>query len=231
MTSCEPARCSAYSDDVRWRIVWQTVALRLPTKQVATNLCIDQSTVCRIRNKFEATGQVQKKVYPAEKVHRKLTQSAQFFLVLERPGIYLREIRSELLSQLGLITNSAICKFLHKAGFTRQRLQTCASQRDEALRAQFSSDVSLYSRDMFIFLDETGTDRRDTFRAKGYSLRGKPAISQKLLVRGELSALCLLSTEGILACKVARGSVNGDTYRICGEFSNAQSHAIWWIRS
>ena len=72
----------------------------------------------QIRDKFEETGQVRKKDYPAEKAYRKLNEPAQFFilyLVLERPGIYLREIRSELLSQLGLeITVSAICKFLHK---------------------------------------------------------------------------------------------------------------------
>ena len=88
---------------------------------------------------------------------------------------------------------------LHKAGFTRQRLWLYAIQGDEALRTQFTADMSLYSQEMFRFLDETGTDRWDTFRMKGYSLRGKPACAQKLLVRGEhVSALCLMSTEGIL---------------------------------
>ena len=71
---------------------------------------------------------VQKRAYPVEKSHRKLTEPAQFFvqyLVLERPGIHLREIKSELLSQLGLeITVSAIGKFLHKTGLTRQRLRS-----------------------------------------------------------------------------------------------------------
>ena len=65
---------------------------------------------------------------------------------------------------------------------------------------------------MLVFLDETGTDHRDSLRKKGYSFRGKPARSQKLLARGEhITALCLMSIEGILACKIARGSVNGDT--------------------
>jgi len=40
-------------------------------------------------------------------------------------------------------------------------------QRDEALHIYFASDVSLYSKEMLIFLDEIGTDRRDTFRKKG----------------------------------------------------------------
>ena len=51
----------------------------------------------QIRDKFEETGQVRKKDYPAEKALGKLNEPAQFFilyLVLERPGIYLREIRS-----------------------------------------------------------------------------------------------------------------------------------------
>ena len=66
---------------------------------------------------------------------------------------------------------------------------------------------------MLIFLDETGTDRRDTFRKKGYSLRGKPAKSQRLLIRGEhVSAICLMSLEGILSCKIVRESVNSDTF-------------------
>lgn len=217
MASCEPSRSSAYSEDIRWRVVWQSLALQLPIKQVAMNLCIDQSTARRICDKFETSGEVQKRVYPADKAFRKLNEPAQFFilhLVLDRPGIYLKEIQQELILHLGLdITLSAICKFLHKAGLTRQRLKTYALQRDEHLRAQFSADVSLYNTEMLVFLDETGTDRRDTFRKKGYSFRGKPARAQKLLVRGEhVSALCLMSKEGILACKLVRGSVNGDTF-------------------
>ena len=66
---------------------------------------------------------------------------------------------------------------------------------------------------MLVFLDETGTDRRDTLRRKAYSIRGKPAKKQKLLVRGEhVSALCLMSVEGILACKTVRGSVDGEDF-------------------
>ena len=217
MTSSEPARSSAYSEDLRWKIVWQVLALDLPVKQVAANLCVDQTTVRRIVGKFEASGQVKKKSYPVDKAFRKLNEPAQFFilyLILDRPGIYLREIQNEVLLQLGLdITVSAICKFLDGIGFTRQRIRTYASQRDDTLRAQFVSDVSLYSRDMIIFLDETGTDRRDTFRKKGYSLRGKPAKAQKLLVREEhVSAICLMSTEGMLACDAVSGSVDGERF-------------------
>ena len=191
--------------------------MNLGTKQVAVSLNVDESTVRRTVRLFERTGTVNKKEYPSERSFRKLTKPAEFFilnLVLSRPGIYLREVRTELLQELGVkVTESAICVYLHKAGFTRQRLKLYAVQRDDNLRAKFASDVSLYNLDMLIFLDETGTDRRDSLRAKGYSLRGKPAQKQTLLVRGEhVSAMCMMSFEGILSCRIARGGVDGDKF-------------------
>ena len=60
-----------------------------------------------------------------------------------------------------------------------------ALQRDSFLRLQFTSEVSLYDRDMMIFLDETGSDRRNSIRKYGYSIRGRPLVSEKLLVRGK----------------------------------------------
>lgn len=95
-----------------------------------------------------------------------------------------------------------MCKFLSKVGFTRQRLATYALQRDEDLRQQFVSDVSLYAQDTLIFIDETGTNRTDTVWKFGYSLRGKPVRAQKLVVRGEhVSAIAATSTKGLLALK------------------------------
>jgi hypothetical protein len=50
--TCESTCCSAYSEDLRWRIVWQTEALHYTGKQVASNLGIpDKLTVNRIRHR------------------------------------------------------------------------------------------------------------------------------------------------------------------------------------
>ena len=114
-SSCEASRTSAYSHDLRWRIVWQREALNLSVREVAGNLCVDPSTVSRITTLFRTTGDVAKKPYPSERASRKLTEPAQFFviyLILDRPGIYLREVQLELQTQLGLnISQSALCKF------------------------------------------------------------------------------------------------------------------------
>ena len=77
--SCEPSRTSAYNDNIRWRIVWQKEVMKLSDKEVATNLCIDPTTVHRISMLFRASGDVKKKPYPAENAFRKLTKPVQFF--------------------------------------------------------------------------------------------------------------------------------------------------------
>ena len=109
-----------------------------------------------------------------------------FRLVIEKPGIRLREIQEELLDTLWVdISESAICRFLSKSGFTYQRLKVVAAQRDEYIRQLHISDISMYSPDMLVFVDETGADRRNSIRKYGYSMRGKPLTSNKLLIRGE----------------------------------------------
>ena len=217
MTTCEPTRSSAYSSGLRWRMVWQTLALNIPVSCVARNLCVHKRTVHRIVTSFKTTGSVDKRQYPKERLFRKITTAAEFYtlsLVIDQPGICLREIKLDLLLNLGLdVTESAICVFLQKAGFTRQHLKLYARQQDKHLRTQFIADMSLYTAEMMVFLDEAGTDRRDSIRAKGYSLRGKPGQKQTPLARGEhVSAICIMSVDGILTCELVSRSVNGDKF-------------------
>jgi transposase len=88
-----------------------------------------------------------------------------------------------------------------------------AKQRDDDLREQFFADVSLYKPEMLIFIDESGSDNRDTLRKYGYSIRGKPPRSLKLLVRGErVSVIAALSNDGVETLRVVRGTVDGDTF-------------------
>ena len=68
--------------------------------------------------------------------------------------------------------------------------------------------------EMLVFVDETGADRRNCLRRFGYSLRDRPAVSKKLLVRGQrVSAIASLSTDGILDCVTYTGSVTGDKFK------------------
>ena len=218
-SSCEPMRTSAYSEDIRWRMVWQREVQGLTLERVACNLSVDVSTVHRIVKKFEETGSVSKKKYSIvnRQQLQKLTKPVQLtvlHLVLQRPSIYLWELQQELYSMFGLeVSVASLCNFLKKSNFSRKKMQLVALQMDQGLRTQFVTDVLLYNADTLIFIDETGCDRRNTIRKHGYGVRGKPVRCPKLLVRGErISVIVAMTVNGILDLQIVRGSVNGDIF-------------------
>ena len=89
-----------------------------------------------------------------------------------------------------------------------QRIRLIAAQRDDVLRQTYASEVLMYKADVFIFVDETGTDARDKIRNYGYGVRGKPPVAQKLLVRGQhFSSIAIMSTAGVLYFQVVTGAV------------------------
>ncbi len=80
-------------------MIWQRYALGCSCQEVAKNLSIDKPTVSRISQLFDTSGSVSKKSYSSDRAHRKITLPTQlliFQLVMEKPGIRLREIQEEL---------------------------------------------------------------------------------------------------------------------------------------
>lgn len=198
-------------------MVYQREGLHLSYDKVAQNLGVDRSTVCRTVDLFYRTGNITKKAYDSSNLPRKLTDLVKLILIqliLERPGIYIRELQAEIKEITGSdISAGSICNFFHAQGFSRQKMQLVAKQRCNSLRLAYATEVSIYNVDMFVFVDETGADRRDALRKYAYSWRGSPAKSCKLLVRVEhITALALMSCSGILDCKIVRGSVNGEVF-------------------
>ena len=64
------------------------------------------------------TGDVEERFYPQNFENAKLTDIGKHLLldwVIEKPGIYLRELKEELLQATGVdITESRICRYLKK---------------------------------------------------------------------------------------------------------------------
>ena len=219
--SCEPYRKKRYDPDLRWRMVFQRKVMGLSVWRTSQNLNVDQSTVRRIEKLFDQTGSVDFKSYPQSHRdgHKKLSQADEYFilqLVVEMPGIYLREIWHELWITNGTdVSEETIMRFLKASGFTRKKLQHTAIQRSEDARAQYLLEVGIYKYIfMLVFVDESGTDRRDAMRRFGYSLRGRPCIAKSLLVRGKrVSAIAALAVDSVLDFYFTRGTANGETYK------------------
>jgi len=87
--TCEAYCTSAYHDDLRWRVVWQSEVLGLSFSQIANNLNISIWTVERVINIFSATGTVSKKPYPTGSAFRIINDPIKlyiFHLLLQNLG-------------------------------------------------------------------------------------------------------------------------------------------------
>ena len=218
--SCESKRTKDYDADLRWRMVYQIQALNKSYKEAGECLNVDPSTVWGINSIFESTGDVGKKKYPSNQALQKLTDIDKLIcleLVIDSPGIYLTEIRQKLTEETGTDVNeSTICRFLHVSGFSRQKMVTVAIQRSDLLRCEFLVDMSIYQGhpELFVFVDETGTDRRDTLRKFAYSIRGKPATASKFMVRGQrVSAILGMCSDGILDFTTNTATTTGSIFQ------------------
>ena len=57
-----------------------------------------------------------------------------------------------------------MCKVMHKNGLTRKKFTKTALQRSFEFRGAFMASILQYPREFFVWVDETGSDRRDQLR-------------------------------------------------------------------
>ena len=103
--SAEPGRKAPYSDDIRWRIVWQRTALELPFSQVAQNLNISVGTAFNIFKLFQSTGGISP-TRPNRQEMKVLSDREELLVlgfILENPALYLNEVQQKLFDTTGTL--------------------------------------------------------------------------------------------------------------------------------
>jgi len=132
-------------------------------------------------------------------------------MVLDNPSVYLQ---CHVFHKSGNnISTSSICRFLHQQCFSHKMLTFRAQQQSEQLGEKYTDEMSLYKPETLIFVDETGCDRRAALCRYGYALQGKPAICDRLLIKGKrynsISAMCM---DGVLDVHIKEGTVGGNEF-------------------
>ena len=91
-------------------------------------------------------------------------------LIISEPSKYLHEVCQEVLKSFNCtVSPSTICRLLKKFGVTRKKMRQVALQRCKQLRGSFMAQCFLFRHDMFVWIDETGSDARSHIRTFGYS--------------------------------------------------------------
>lgn len=188
--------------------------MELPYRTIAKNLNVALGTVYHI---FLVTGDVLAKPAPQRTALRTLSHSDELFimgLIIDSPGLYLSELCHAVEDVCGkCISPSAVCKVIHKHGFTRKKLQHAAKQRSVQYRGEYMAEIQMYHSDCFVFIDETGCGNKDHIRNFGYAMRGESAVDHRWFHRGKrISAIAAMSNSGILGVELMSGSVNGDRF-------------------
>ena len=186
------------------------LAHQLPPNTIADLLSMSERTVRRYLELFNQTGEVQpqpRKNGPS-RLLGDFEQVMLLRLIVETPGIYLHELRSELFNFFGVyVSESTICKTLQFMGCTRQAMRRVALQQSDILRAQFMATISMYDPQMLVWLDESGCDRRNTIRKYAYSIRGMPLCDHRILCRGKrYSTIPIMSLDGIHDVYITEGT-------------------------
>ena len=190
--------------------------MQLPFRDIARNLNIAIGTVCNIWKKFVDTGDVTPR--KADFVNRRYLTDRDELLIL---GIlykdctsYLSEICQQVVDVTGIsVSPSTICRIIHRNGLTRKKVQQVALQRSSQYRNAFMSQVLVFQPEMFVWVDESGCDRRDHVRRYGYALRGQRPVYHRFLERGKrVSAICALSMNGVLCVDLTHGTVDGSKF-------------------
>ena len=213
--SAEPGRKAAYSNDLRWRIVWQRIGMELTYRRIAKNLSLSLGTVHNVYRHFKETGEVApaKADYQDRGVLNSHQQLIVIGLLLENPGLYLGEVCGVVADVTGVhVSASTICRIIHKHGFTRKKIQQVALQRSAEYRGQFIAEVQLHKVEQFIWIDETGCDRRDQARNFGYSLKRERPVYHHLLRGERISAIAALAADGLVAVEFTKGAVCGEKF-------------------
>lgn len=105
--------------------------------------------------------------------------------------MFIDDLQQELANVTGTLVHiSTTCRTIHSLGMTRQKLRQIALQQSLDQRALFMLDITMFDPEMIVWLDETGSDQRNSVRAYGYGLRGLTPIKYQLKVWGKhISAL------------------------------------------
>ena len=75
------------------------------------------------------------------------------------------------------------------------------------------AEISMFDPEMIIWVDKTGSARRNSVRLYDYSLKGMRAVSHELRVSGHrINAIGAMSTEGMEDVYIVEGNVTGEVF-------------------
>ena len=88
------------------------------------------------------------------------------------------------------------------------------------LQARFRAEMSFFSVDQLVWVDETGCNKKSAIRKAGYALKGiTPEYHRKLVKSKRLSSVAAISIDGVIAVDFSHDSMNAEFFYEFGQGS------------
>lgn len=153
--------------------------------------------------------------------------------LLEKPGLYQSEMILFLLDEFDvLVTASSIGRALNSRGWTKKQIRRIARGRNADLRDHYLYRISNLYPEHFVFVDESGCDKRIGFRRTGWSPIGTTPVQIARFQREQrYQILPAYTTRGVIYARVFQGTTDGEVFEefienllpLCGTWPERES--------
>lgn len=151
----------------------------------------------------------------------------------ENPGLYLYEMVKFLQTEFEVsVTVSSVRRALDSIGWTKKQIRRVAKGRNADLRDTYLYNISDFSPEHFVFLDESGCDRRVGLRRTGWSPLGvTPTQVAQFQREQRYQILPAYAVDGVMLSRVFQGSTDSAVFEdfleqllpLCGKWPEPKS--------
>jgi transposase len=188
----------------------------LTTSQIAHAVDCSKRSVKHIRDNLQAFGNVRAPRNGAGRP-RSITQpmlEALCEYLMDKPTAYQDEMAVFLWDEFGKhVTIQSISRALAAAGWSKKAARQIAKEQNKDLRDFYLHKISPYSSYQFVYVDESGCDRRAGFRRTGWSPLGVTPVQISKFHRDQrYQILPAYAQDGIVLSRVFKGSTDAQIF-------------------
>ena len=153
--------------------------------------------------------------------------------LLGKPNLYLYEMAEFIWGVFEKeVTTSSIRRALLYEGWSKKKAKQRASEQNADLREAYFDRILHFHPDQFVFVDESGCDKRIGIRRTGWSPRGITPVQVTKFHRGQrYHILPTYAQDGIILSRIFQGSTDASVFEDfieellhhCGRYPAAKS--------
>jgi transposase len=134
--------------------------------------------------------------------------------LLEKPDLYQDEMVLFLLDEFDIqVSTQSIGRMLRSNGWTKKKIRRVAKGRNADLRDLYLHNTADFCSYHYVFVDESGCDKRIGFRRTGWSPLGVSPVQVARFQREQrYQILPAYTQDGIILARVFRGSTDGAVF-------------------